>query len=91
MFEMFPQAPVVSISTSQRIPLPSANWLITVYHGLPEGYLAFLGRIGAAGRSRRAARGHSFVVDREPGDPCQGAHRLVGKPLVPDGDRMRLI
>jgi glycosyltransferase involved in cell wall biosynthesis len=61
MFDMFPQAPVVSISDSQRIPLPNANWLDTVYHGLPENlltpqtqtqpaYLAFLGRICAEKR-----------------------------------------
>lgn len=47
--------PVVSISDSQREPLPWLNWQATVYHGLPLGslsfqsrpgkYLAFLGRI----------------------------------------------
>jgi len=52
---MFPSMPVVSISDAQRAPLPSVNWLGTVYHGLPEDlytfretpgtYLAFLGRI----------------------------------------------
>jgi glycosyltransferase involved in cell wall biosynthesis len=52
---MFPSKPVVSISDAQRAPLPSVNWLGTVYHGLPEDlytfretpgtYLAFLGRI----------------------------------------------
>jgi len=30
----FPEAPFVSISHSQRLPLPGANWLGTVYHGL---------------------------------------------------------
>ncbi|MGF6782240.1 glycosyltransferase family 4 protein [Paraburkholderia sp. GAS334] len=61
VFDMFPQAPVVSISDSQRVPLPHANWLDTVYHGLPEklltpqlstqpAYLAFLGRICAEKR-----------------------------------------
>src|SRR5262245_6693132 len=48
-------APFVSISQSQRIPLPGLNWLATIHHGMPsdlltlsrqpEGYLAFLGRI----------------------------------------------
>jgi len=47
--------PLVSISDSQRAPLPDLNWLGTVYHGLPDtlavadtgkrDYLAFLGRI----------------------------------------------
>jgi len=53
--QRFPDAPFVSISQSQRAPLPSLNWLATIHHGLPpdllklserpEGYLAFLGRI----------------------------------------------
>lgn len=47
--------PVISISHSQRGPLPQAQWMGTVYHGLPAnlfqpgtgagGYLAFLGRM----------------------------------------------
>jgi glycosyltransferase involved in cell wall biosynthesis len=48
--------PLVSISRSQRAPLPDANWMATVHHGLspevcpfnpaPRGqYLAFLGRV----------------------------------------------
>ena len=57
VFSAFPNAPVVSISDSQRLPLPQAGWLETIYHGLPSGlltpqptekagsYLAFLGRI----------------------------------------------
>jgi glycosyltransferase involved in cell wall biosynthesis len=56
VFDSFTGAPVVSISDSQRLPLQQANWLDTIYHGLPETlltpqperepeYLAFLGRI----------------------------------------------
>ncbi|MBU6489266.1 MAG: glycosyltransferase family 4 protein [Burkholderiales bacterium] len=56
VFDTFSQANVVSISQSQRVPLPQARWRDTVYHGLPEclltpqphcepEYLAFLGRI----------------------------------------------
>ena len=51
----FGDAPFVSISDAQREPVPQANWVGTVYHGLPEnlltpcfepeGYLAFLGRM----------------------------------------------
>lgn len=51
----FNEAPLVSISNSQRRPLPHANWVGTVYHGInldrltyaprSDGYLAFLGRI----------------------------------------------
>jgi glycosyltransferase involved in cell wall biosynthesis len=56
VFNTFPKVPVISISNSQRLPLPQANWLDTIYHGLPKNlltpqpdkepeYLAFLGRI----------------------------------------------
>jgi glycosyltransferase involved in cell wall biosynthesis len=56
IFNTFSDSPVISISQSQRIPLPQARWLGNVYHGLPEKlltpqphcepeYLAFLGRI----------------------------------------------
>src|ERR1700692_1878093 len=55
VFATFSSAPVISISDSQRRPLPQAAWVRTVHHGLPEGllkplparqkYLAFLGRI----------------------------------------------
>lgn len=53
----FPDASLVSISNSQRQPIPSANWISTVYNGVPlsslpfgdggGGYLVFLGRISA--------------------------------------------
>jgi glycosyltransferase involved in cell wall biosynthesis len=64
IFRAFPEAPIVSISNSQRLPRPHANWLGTVYHGLPldlylpgaggGGYLAFLGRISPEKRLDRA-------------------------------------
>jgi glycosyltransferase involved in cell wall biosynthesis len=51
----FAEAPLVSISDAQRQPIPWANWVRTVYHGLPANtlslnesggdYLAFLGRV----------------------------------------------
>jgi glycosyltransferase involved in cell wall biosynthesis len=54
LYEEFREMPVVSISNSQRQPLPWANWQATVYHGLPPDllrfhpeqgrYLAFIGR-----------------------------------------------
>ena len=67
IFNTFSDVPVVSISDNQRQPLPQANWLSTVYHGLPEnvlkpipnvkpGYLAFLGRISPEKRVDRAIR-----------------------------------
>ncbi len=55
MFATFPTLPVISISDSQRRPIPRANWIRTIYHGLPrellmpvsakQSYFAFLGRI----------------------------------------------
>jgi glycosyltransferase involved in cell wall biosynthesis len=55
LYGLYGDMPVVSISDSQRVPLPEANYVATVLHGLPQtllakgpgsgGYLAFLGRI----------------------------------------------
>lgn len=55
LYDEYSELPVVSISDAQRLPLPQANWVATVYHGLrperfafknePGEYLAFLGRI----------------------------------------------
>ncbi|GAU02367.1 glycosyl transferase [Burkholderia stabilis] len=67
IFNAFSDVPVVSISDNQRIPLQQANWLSTVYHGLPENlltpipnvkpsYLAFLGRISPEKRVDTAIR-----------------------------------
>jgi len=49
------RVPLVSISEAQRLPMPDANWLATVQHGVPEAlydpvyaagsYLFFVGRI----------------------------------------------
>jgi len=36
LYREFADMPVVSISRSQRDPLPQANWVGNVYHGLPE-------------------------------------------------------
>jgi glycosyltransferase involved in cell wall biosynthesis len=65
VFESFPEMPLISISNSQRAPMPrSVNWLATVCHGLPAtvcpfyrgggDYLAFLGRISPEKRPDRA-------------------------------------
>lgn len=55
VFTTFSSIPVVSISNAQRRPVPQANWLRTIHHGLPvnlltpqptrPSYLAVLGRI----------------------------------------------
>ena len=54
LYEQYDDMHVVSISDAQRQPLPNANYVATVHHGLPGNllrkgpggeYLAFLGRI----------------------------------------------
>ena len=64
LYREFRDMPVVSISDSQRRPLPWIGWQATVHHGVPEnlyrfqekpdGYLAFLGRISPEKRVDRA-------------------------------------
>jgi glycosyltransferase involved in cell wall biosynthesis len=64
LFREFSDMKLVSISNYQRRPLPFANWVATVYHGLPrhlyrfnsepKEYLAFLGRICPEKRVDRA-------------------------------------
>jgi glycosyltransferase involved in cell wall biosynthesis len=100
----FPTAPFVSISNNQRVPLTGANWLGTVYHGLPENslrastepgsYLAFLGRLTAEKGPEIAIR-----IARESGMPLhisakvprgeRGYFKNVLEPQI-DGDRIRL-
>jgi len=64
LFAEFSDSPLVSISDAQRAPLPKANWIATIPHGLPPAqfaprlepgeYLAFLGRISPEKRVDRA-------------------------------------
>jgi glycosyltransferase involved in cell wall biosynthesis len=82
----FPDAPFVSISNNQRLPLPDAHWLGTVYHGLPSeslhprfepgSYLAFLGRLTKEKGPEDAMR-----IARDAGMPL----RIAAK--VPKGER----
>ncbi|HEY3077438.1 MAG TPA: glycosyltransferase family 4 protein [Burkholderiales bacterium] len=56
LYREFSDMPLVSISNAQRAPVPFANWVGTVHHGLARevcpfnpaprgGYFAFLGRV----------------------------------------------
>ena len=66
VYARLPEQNLVSISDSQRLPLPQGNFIATVYHGLPlellrpmpvtPQYLAFLGRICPEKRADRAIR-----------------------------------
>jgi glycosyltransferase involved in cell wall biosynthesis len=62
----FRKMPLVSISAAQRQPLPDANFVATIHHGIPldlhrpsfarGNYLAFLGRISPEKRPDRAIK-----------------------------------
>ena len=87
----FTEMPLVSISNAQRLPVANANFVATVYHGLPVGlhapvakprgeYLAFLGRISPEKRPDRAIR-----IARAVGIPL----KIAAKVDRVDGDYFR--
>ena len=65
-YSRFGEMPLVSISNDQRKPLPHANFVTTIHHGIPPdlhqpsfepgSYVAFLGRISPEKRPDRAIR-----------------------------------
>lgn len=81
LFAEYRDIPCVSISDAQRIPLPRANWVATVQHGLPTdllpfqpdagAYLAFLGRISPEKRADRA-----IAIARACGQPLRIAAKV---------------
>src|SRR5262245_55012362 len=81
LYHEFPEMPVVSISDSQRAPLPWVNWQGTVGHGLPPqlhplmpgdgGYLAFVGRVSPEKRLDRA-----IEIARRSGLPLRVAAKV---------------
>jgi glycosyltransferase involved in cell wall biosynthesis len=87
LFDEFNDIPCVSISDAQRVPLPQANWIATVPHGLPPdllafqprrgAYLAFLGRISPEKRVDRA-----IAIARACGVPL----RIAAKVDAADAD-----
>jgi glycosyltransferase involved in cell wall biosynthesis len=105
LVERFPNAPFVSISNDQRHPLAHANWVGTVYHGLPAqllrpsleagSYLAFLGRISPEKGPDRAIN-----IAQAAGLPLRiaakiprGERRYYTERIEPqvDGDRIQII
>jgi hypothetical protein len=72
---------LVSISCDQRKPLPHANFVATIHHGIPAclhrpsfergRYLAFLGRIAPEKRPDRATR-----IARDAGIPLKIAAKV---------------
>jgi glycosyltransferase involved in cell wall biosynthesis len=81
IFKQFKDRPLISISDSQRKPLPWANWISTVHHGVPREhlqfnpkggqYLAFLGRIAPEKRPDIAIQ-----VARKAGIPLKIAAKV---------------
>jgi glycosyltransferase involved in cell wall biosynthesis len=81
VYQLFPSMPVVSISHAQRAPLPWANWLGTIYHGVPDDlytfretpgtYLAFLGRIAP-----EKGVEHAITIAQQAGMPLKIAAKV---------------
>lgn len=81
VYREFCDMPLVSISENQRTPLPRANWIKTVHHGLPDnlldygagdgGYLAFIGRVSPEKRLDRAVQ-----IASEAGIPLKVAAKI---------------
>ena len=80
-YSRFGEMPLISISNDQRKPLPHANFVATIHHGIPAGlhrpsfahggYLAFLGRISPEKRPDRAIR-----IARAAGMPLKIAAKI---------------
>jgi glycosyltransferase involved in cell wall biosynthesis len=89
LYHEFGDVPLVAISAAQRAPIPQANWVATIPHGIdlaeftfvPDAgeYLAFLGRISPDKGLDAAIR-----VAGRVGMPLKIAAR---EPLQIDGDR----
>jgi glycosyltransferase involved in cell wall biosynthesis len=80
-YSRFSEMPLISISDNQRKPLPHANFVTTIHHGLPPdlhrpsfeqgSYVAFLGRISPEKRPDRAIR-----IARAAGIPLKIAAKI---------------
>lgn len=103
--QKFPSAPFVSISDRQRVRAQHANWVATVYHGMPDNllspsysdgeYLAFLGRLtpekGPEAAIRIAhATGLSLHIAAKLPRAERGFYKKKLQPLV-DGKQVRII
>jgi len=82
LYAGFDDMPLVSISNAQRHPVPKANFVATVLHGIPAhlhrgtvdalgGYVAFLGRISPEKRPDRA-----IAIARAAGIPLKIAAKV---------------
>lgn len=105
IYEAYSTSPLVSISDSQREPIPGANWVATVYNGTDVGsftfnekggdYFAFVGRICPEKNIEGA-----IAIARRTGVPLQIAAKIdpidadyyesVIKPLI-DGRQVEYL
>lgn len=105
IFEEFTDMPVVSISNSQRTPVQTANWVATIYHGMPRDllpfspkggdYLVFLGRICSEKRVDRAIEiatrvGRELLIAAKIDDADREYFETCVKPLL-DRPNIRFI
>jgi glycosyltransferase involved in cell wall biosynthesis len=105
VYERYSAAPLVSISDSQREPIPSANWAATVYNGTDLGrftfnekggeYFAYVGRIcpekNIEGAIAIARRAGIPLRIGAKVDPVDGEyHESVIKPLI-DGRQVEYL
>jgi glycosyltransferase involved in cell wall biosynthesis len=101
LYALYGDIPVVSISDSQRGPLPQANYVATVLHGLPRdllrqgpgtgGYVAFLGRISPEKAPDAAIRiaakaGMKIKMAAKVDKVDEEYFKSTVEPLLPGGD-----
>lgn len=99
LYEEYSDIPVVSISYAQREPLPFANWVGNVYHGIPadlysfvekpEDYMAFVGRVSSEKKVEAgieiAKKAHkTFKIAAKVGDKDQQHFEEFIKPHLND-------
>jgi glycosyltransferase involved in cell wall biosynthesis len=97
IYDLFPTAPLVSISDAQRAPVPHLGWAGTIHHGMPanlltpqpakQDYLAFLGRISPEKGIEHAIRiaratGLKLRVAAKVGEEDAAYHANVIVPLL---------
>lgn len=104
VFAAFPEMKLVSISDNQRLPMPQANFVGTVHHGLPVDaikagpggdYLAFIGRISPEKRPDRAIEiakraGMKLKIAAKVDRVDADYFRSVIEPLI-DGEQIEFI
>jgi glycosyltransferase involved in cell wall biosynthesis len=106
VFTTFSSVPVISISDAQRRPVPQANWVRTVHHGLPAKlltpqplkpeYLAVLGRIAPEKGVDRAIKiamqcGIPLKIAAKVDRADQDYYHEVIRPLIADNSLVEYI